>query len=99
MLNQTEATSLVSSQLREHTGDDKHSFRHEFTAIGKGILGQRQILSAVSVLLKELQIEMTFQDGCVLHNLSSPLALTVTDLVSLGPESPSSEQYTSQRQL
>lgn len=71
-LNQTEATALIASQLQEHIRDGKYSVA-ELMQLGKTILGIRHVLPHVPSLLRDLQVEGTFEDGCVFPGRSRTL--------------------------
>lgn len=63
-LSQAEAVALIASQLQERMRDGTHSF-YELTNLGREMLGRRHVLPGVSVLLKEIQVEGTLNDGYV----------------------------------
>ena len=60
----TEATALIASQLQEYIRDGKRSVA-QLMQLGKEMLGRRHVLPSVVWLLHEIQVEGTFQDGCV----------------------------------
>lgn len=61
-LNQTEATALIASQLQERIRDGMNSVA-QLMQHGKTMLGRRHVLAGVPSLLKEIQVEGTFEDG------------------------------------
>lgn len=61
-LNQTEATALIASQLQELIRDGVHSVA-QLMEKGRNILGRRHVLPSVPMLLHEIQVEGTFNDG------------------------------------
>ncbi|KAI0736053.1 urease [Earliella scabrosa] len=72
-LNQAEAIALIASQLQERMRDGTHSF-YELTNLGREMLGRRHVLPGVSVLLKEIQVEGTLDDGVFLITIHDPIA-------------------------
>jgi urease len=63
-LNLTEAVALIASTLQERIRDGKHSVS-ELMQLGKEVIGRRHVLPGVSSLMKDVQVEGTFPDGCV----------------------------------
>lgn len=63
-LNHTEAVALIASQLQERIRDGKNSVA-ELMQHGKSMLGYRHVMPFVPDLLHEIQVEGTFEDGCV----------------------------------
>ena len=63
-LNKTEATALIASVLQERIRDGNFSVT-QLMQHGKELLGRRHVLPSVVALLKEIQVEGTFEDGCV----------------------------------
>ena len=61
-LNQTEATALIASQLQEFIRDGVHSVA-QLMEKGRNILGRRHVFPSVPMLLHEIQVEGTFNDG------------------------------------
>ena len=61
-LNQTEATALIASQLQESIRDGVYSVS-ELMDKGRKLLGRRHVLPSVPLLLHEIQVEGTFNDG------------------------------------
>ncbi|KAI0757817.1 urease [Daedaleopsis nitida] len=72
-LTQPEAVALIASQLQERMRDGTHSF-YELTNLGREMLGRRHVLPGVSVLLKEIQVEGTLNDGVFLITVHDPIS-------------------------
>ena len=61
-LNAAEATALIASVLQERIRDGAHSVA-QLMQLGKAMLGRRHVLPGVVTLVKEIQVEGTFEDG------------------------------------
>ncbi|KAF4614281.1 hypothetical protein D9613_007992 [Agrocybe pediades] len=78
-LNQTEATALIASQLHERIRDGTNSVA-QLMQHGKTLLGRRHVLPGVPSLLKEIQVEGTFDDGVFLVTVHDPICTESGDL-------------------
>jgi urease subunit gamma/beta len=77
-LNYPETVALIAAQLLELIRDG-HQVA-ELMDLGRRILGQRQVLPGVPALVREVQVEGTFEDGTKLVTVHEPLALDDGDL-------------------
>ncbi|KAK9120027.1 hypothetical protein Scep_018120 [Stephania cephalantha] len=73
-LNYTEAVALIATQILEFVRDGKKTVA-ELMDIGKQLLGRRQVLPAVPLLLETVQVEGTFPDGTKLITIHDAIAL------------------------
>ncbi|KAK4265017.1 hypothetical protein QN277_026124 [Acacia crassicarpa] len=78
-LNYAEAVALIATQILEFVRDGDKSVA-ELMAIGKQLLGRRQVLTAVPPLLDVVQVEATFTDGTKLVTIHDPIANENGDL-------------------
>jgi urease subunit gamma/beta len=77
-LNYPEAVALLATQLLELIRDGKNVA--ELMDVGRRILGQRQVLPGVPVMVHEVQVEGTFDDGTKLVTVHDPIVLADGDL-------------------
>jgi urease subunit gamma/beta len=77
-LNYPETVALIASQLLELIRDGHRVA--ELMDTGRRILGRRQVLPGVPELVREVQVEGTFEDGTKLVTVHEPLALEDGDL-------------------
>ncbi|KAF8274735.1 hypothetical protein EI94DRAFT_1775706 [Lactarius quietus] len=80
-LNQTEATALIASQLQEFIRDGVHSVS-ELMDKGRKLLGRRHVLPSVPLLLHEIQVEGTFNDGVFLVTVHNPIETEDGDITA-----------------
>ncbi|KAJ3278730.1 hypothetical protein HK104_002071 [Borealophlyctis nickersoniae] len=79
LLNYTEATALIASQIVEFVRDGKHSVA-QLMDIGQRMLGHIHVLPGVAPMLHEVQVEATFPDGTKLVTVHHPIATEAGDL-------------------
>ncbi|KAK9117493.1 hypothetical protein Sjap_016440 [Stephania japonica] len=72
-LNYAEAVALIATQILEFVRDGKKTVA-ELMDIGKQLLGRRQVLPAVPLLLETVQVEGTFPDGTKLITIHDAIA-------------------------
>jgi urease subunit gamma/beta len=77
-LNQPEAVALIATQLLEFIRDGKSVA--ELMNLGKKFLGRNQVMSGVSEMVTEVQVEGTFPDGTKLVTVHHPIASENGDL-------------------
>ncbi|WP_242333218.1 MULTISPECIES: urease subunit gamma [Anaeromyxobacter] len=77
-LNHPEAVALVATQLLELARDGRRVA--ELMALGRRMLGRRQVLPGVPELVAEVQVEGTFPDGTKLVTVHHPIAAEDGDL-------------------
>lgn len=77
-LNHPEAVGLLGAVLLELVRDGRHVA--ELMAVGKTILGRRQVLPGVAELVPEVQVEGTFLDGTKLVTVHQPICRESGDL-------------------
>lgn len=70
-LNYPEAISLISSELMEAARDGKSV--SELMQLGAKILKEEDVMSGVSSMIDDIQIEATFQDGTKLVTVHNPI--------------------------
>ncbi|KAF9266359.1 urease [Marasmius fiardii PR-910] len=80
-LNAIESVSLIASVLQERIRDGKNSVA-ELMQHGKDILGRRHVLPGVPEIVKEVQVEGTFEDGVFLVTVHSPICTDSGDIAS-----------------
>ena len=78
-LNQPEAVGLIAFVILELIRDGKHSVA-ELMAVGRRLLGRRQVQPGVAELVGAVQVEGTFPDGTKLVTIHHPVADTDGDL-------------------
>ncbi|RKP08933.1 urease [Thamnocephalis sphaerospora] len=79
LLNEGEATALIASQLVELMRDGRHTVA-ELMDMGKRMLGRRHVQPAVPHLLKDIQVEGTFDNGTFLVTVHQPICTEDGDL-------------------
>ncbi|CAI5977683.1 unnamed protein product [Closterium sp. NIES-64] len=77
-LNYPEAVALIATQVLEFIRDGKSVA--ELMDLGKQLLGRRNVLPAVPVLLDVVQVEGTFADGTKLVTVHHPISREDGDL-------------------
>jgi urease subunit gamma/beta len=77
-LNYPESVALLATQLLEFIRDGRSVA--ELMDLGRRILGRIHVMSGVTDLLAEVQVEGTFPDGTKLVTVHGPIALTTVDL-------------------
>jgi urease subunit gamma/beta len=78
-LNYPEAIALIATVTLELIRDGKHSVA-DLMEIGKTFLGRNQVISGVSDLVTEVQVEGTFPDGTKLVSVHHPIVHENGDL-------------------
>src|SRR5450432_340897 len=71
-LNYPESVALIATQLLEFIRDGKSVA--DLMDLGRQFLGIRQVMSGVSELVAEVQIEGTFPDGTKLVTVHHPIS-------------------------
>jgi urease subunit gamma/beta len=77
-LNYPEAIALIATQLLELIRDGRSVA--ELMDLGRTILGQRQVMTGVADLIREVQVEGTFPDGTKLVTVHHPIVAENGDL-------------------
>src|SRR5262245_42182901 len=77
-LNSPEAVALLATQLLELIRDG-HSVV-ELMDLGRRILGRAQVLPGIAEMIREVQVEGTFEDGTKLVTVHDPVSLDQGDL-------------------
>ncbi|CAI6003962.1 unnamed protein product [Closterium sp. NIES-64] len=77
-LNYPEAVAVIATQVLEYIRDGKSVA--ELMDLGKQLLGRRNVLPAVPVLLDVVQVEGTFADGTKLVTVHHPICREDGDL-------------------
>src|SRR6266704_802005 len=77
-LNHPESVALIATQLLEFIRDGKRVA--ELMDLGRNLLGRDQVLSGVSEMITEVQVEGTFPDGTKLVTVHHPVAREDGDL-------------------
>ena len=77
-LNHPEAVGLIATQLLELIRDG-HSVA-ELMALGKQLLGRRQVLPGIPEMIDDVQVEGTFPDGSKLVTVHQPIVRDDGDL-------------------
>src|SRR6266511_1863409 len=77
-LNHPEAMALIATQLLEFIRDGKSVA--ELMDIGRKFLGRNQVMSGVSEMIYDVQVEGTFPDGTKLVTVHHPIASENGDL-------------------
>lgn len=77
-LNYPEATALLSAQLMEFIRDGNSVM--DLMNVGKHMLGTNHVLPGVASLIREVQIEATFEDGTKLLTVHDPICTADGDL-------------------
>lgn len=72
-LNHPEAVGLIAFVVLELIRDGRHSVS-ELMAMGRTLLGRRQVQSGVAELIESVQVEGTFLDGTKLVTIHHPIA-------------------------
>ncbi len=70
-LNYPEAVGLIATQMLEFIRDGRRVA--ELMDLGRQLLGRRQVMAGVPVLLVEVQVEGTFPDGTKLVTVHHPI--------------------------
>jgi urease gamma subunit len=71
-LNYTEAVALISDHIVEGARDGRSV--SELMSSGKRVLARDDVLPGVPELVKQVQVEATFEDGTKLVTVHSPIA-------------------------
>ncbi|HEX9678231.1 urease subunit gamma [Nitrososphaera sp.] len=71
-LNYTEAVALISDHIVEGARDGRSV--SELMSSGKQVLTRNDVLPGVPELIKNVQVEATFEDGTKLVTVHSPIA-------------------------
>ncbi|HEX6561247.1 MAG TPA: urease subunit gamma [Nitrososphaera sp.] len=71
-LNYTEAVALISDHIVEGARDGRSV--SELMSSGKGVLSRSDVLPGVPELVKQVQVEATFEDGTKLVTVHNPIA-------------------------
>ena len=71
-LNYTEAVALISDHIVEGARDGRSV--SELMSSGKQVLTRNDVLPGVPELIKQVQVEATFEDGTKLVTVHSPIA-------------------------
>jgi urease subunit gamma/beta len=77
-LNYSEAVALIATQLLELIRDG-HSVA-ELMDLGRRLLGRAHVLPGVPAMVREVQVEGTFEDGCKLVTVHDPIVHPDVDL-------------------
>ena len=77
-LNHPEAVALIATQLLELVRDGRSVA--ELMDLGRKLLGRRQVMAGVPVLVPDVQVEGTFPDGTKLVTVHHPIAALDGDL-------------------
>jgi urease gamma subunit len=71
-LNYTEAVALISDHIVEGARDGRSV--SELMSSGKRVLSRDDVLPGVPELVKQVQVEATFEDGTKLVTVHNPIA-------------------------
>jgi urease gamma subunit len=71
-LNYTEAVALISDHIVEGARDGRSV--SELMSSGRGVLSRNDVLPGVPELVKQVQVEATFEDGTKLVTVHNPIA-------------------------
>src|SRR5574341_268513 len=71
-MNYTEAVALISDHIVEGARDGRSV--SELMSSGKPVLTRNDVLPGVPELIKNVQVEATFEDGTKLVTVHSPIA-------------------------
>lgn len=71
-LNYTEAVALISDHILEGARDGKSV--SQLMSSGKNVLSRQEVLPGVPELVKNVQVEATFEDGTKLVTVHNPIA-------------------------
>lgn len=71
-LNYTEAVALISDHIVEGARDGRSV--SELMSSGKRVLSRGDVLPGVPELVKQVQVEATFEDGTKLVTVHNPIA-------------------------
>jgi urease subunit gamma/beta len=77
-LSYPEAVALLATQLLELIRDGKSVA--ELMDVGRRILGRRHVLPGVAAMIREVQVEGTFEDGTKLVTVHEPIATDEGDV-------------------
>ncbi len=77
-LNYSEAVALIATQLLELIRDGRSVA--ELMDLGRRILGRCHVLDGVPEMIREVQVEGTFEDGTKLVTVHDPVVLPAVDL-------------------
>jgi urease subunit gamma/beta len=78
-LSYPEAVALISTQLLELIRDGRSV--SDLMQLGKTLLGRQQVLPGVPEMIREVQVEGTFEDGTKLVTVHDPICRPHGDLV------------------
>lgn len=71
-LNYTEAVALISDHIVEGARDGRSV--SELMSSGRGVLSRNDVLPGVPELVRQVQVEATFEDGTKLVTVHNPIA-------------------------
>jgi urease subunit gamma len=71
-LNYTEAVALISDHILEGARDGRSV--SQLMSSGKSVLSRDDVLPGVAELVRQVQVEATFEDGTKLVTVHSPIA-------------------------
>ena len=77
-LNYPEAVALLATQILELIRDGKSVA--ELMDVGRRVLGRAHVLPGVAAMLREVQVEGTFEDGTKLVTVHDPIATARGDV-------------------
>lgn len=77
-LNYSEAVALIATQLLELIRDGRSVA--ELMDLGRRLLGRAHVLAGVPEMIREVQVEGTFEDGTKLVTVHDPIVLPSVDL-------------------
>ena len=77
-LNHAEAVALIATQLLELIRDGRSVV--ELMDVGRRILGRAHVLPGVPEMVREVQVEGTFEDGTKLVTVHDPIVAETVDL-------------------
>ena len=77
-LNYVEAVALLATQILEFIRDGRSVA--ELMALGRRMLGRRDVLEGVPAMIDEVQVEGTFPDGTKLVTVHHPIVASEGDL-------------------
>ena len=79
-LNTTEATALIATVLQELIRDGRGHTVASLMALGRNMLGTRQVQPSVPSQIHEIMVEGTFEDGTFLVTVHEPICKPDGDL-------------------
>lgn len=77
-LNYSEAVALIATQLLELIRDGRSVA--ELMELGRRLLGRAHVLPGVAAMVREVQVEGTFEDGTKLVTVHDPIVLPTVEL-------------------